>query len=57
MANATLPDGPRVQIVSRHFLRRRARARVAQLEAHQTGNQYTVERARRGPYRWYVVMR
>lgn len=41
-------------IVSHHFLRRTARARAHWMEAHSNGH-YTIERARRGPYRWRVV--
>jgi hypothetical protein len=52
------------QIVSRHFFRRTARAREHKLEARRrTMNSpgkdrffYTVVKAKRGPYRWYVVL-
>lgn len=44
-------------IVSRHFLRRRARAKERKLEALLDGNQYRVVKAYRGPFRWFVVKR
>jgi RNase P protein component len=44
-------------IVSRHLLRRRARAKAARLERLEPGNQYTVVAAKRGPARWYVESR
>jgi hypothetical protein len=50
----------RRRIVSRHFLRRRARAaeRHAQ-QAHPGASEsrFVVEPAPRGPFRWYVVER
>jgi hypothetical protein len=48
-------------IVSRHYLRRRARAKAHKLNMdsrvfHGEGNvHYKVSLARRGPYRWYVT--
>lgn len=46
-----------VLIVSRHFLRRRARAKALTLNIVDPIGSYTVQRAVRGPYRWYVVKR
>lgn len=51
----------RVTVVSRHFFRRRARARARQLnESYARGattpkKLYRVGRAERGPFWWYVV--
>ena len=50
-------------IISRHFLRRRARARAThctiETERKNAGGvipyHYSVRRAERGPYRWYCV--
>jgi hypothetical protein len=67
----TCPAGPRAasveaerrpvaftgETVSRHFLRRRARARALRLERTNPGRRYDVEPAVRGPYRWRVVRR
>jgi hypothetical protein len=50
----------RRRILSHHFLRRRARtAERRQQEAHPGAaeGRFVVERALRGPYRWYVVER
>lgn len=46
-----------VLIVSRHFLRRRARAKALTLNIVDSDGHYAVQPARRGPYRWYVVKR
>jgi hypothetical protein len=50
----------RRKIVSRHFLRRRARSAERHLQqGHPSApeGRYVVEPAARGPYRWYVVER
>jgi hypothetical protein len=51
-----------MEIVSRHFLRRRARAKVRRLEKNDLAHYRILERTRRasefafsGPYRWFVV--
>jgi hypothetical protein len=41
-------------IVSRHLLRRRARA-VAKQRGRSFAGPYAVVKAERGPWRWYVV--
>lgn len=44
------------EVESRHYLRRRARRKKRQLDAAgDTGWWYHVEKAKRGPFRWYVV--
>jgi hypothetical protein len=50
----------RRRIVSRHFLRRRARTEERRLQHSHPGapeRRFVVERAARGPFRWYVVDR
>jgi hypothetical protein len=50
----------RRRILSRHFLRRRARQAERMQQAEHPGapeGRYVVEAAARGPYRWYVVER
>lgn len=46
-------------IVSRHYLRRRARAKAKELSRWPVHGEpayvFTVVKAHRGPYRWYVV--
>lgn len=44
-------------IVSNHFLRRMAQKKERELTAAEgaSRNLYSVRRAKRGPYRWYVV--
>lgn len=46
-----------MKTVSRHFLRRRARARADYCERNHPEWFYTVVKATRGPFRWYVVRR
>lgn len=41
-------------IVSRHFLRRRARVRLKRCCREHPGQTFKVVRAKRGPFRWYV---
>lgn len=41
-------------IMSRHLLRRRARERAAQME-RVLGGDFSVRKAGRGPWRWYVI--
>jgi hypothetical protein len=56
----TPPSRSRRRIVSRHFLRRRARSAERQAQHAHPGapeGRYVVEPAARGPYRWYVVER
>lgn len=55
MANAADEMPQPYETVSRHFLRRTARAREAWLEAENPGNQYAVKPYGRGPYRYRVV--
>jgi hypothetical protein len=42
------------EIVSRHFLRRRARAKATLLKRQEPDYTFYVRRASRGPFRWYV---
>lgn len=43
------------ETVSKHFLRRTARAKEAELEAQEPGNQYAVVSYIRGPFGFRVV--